>query len=57
MTKISEGLRNKVIASDLNVTLSTVDAHKAKIMEKMEVDSVSALIRMALKLNLISEYP
>ena len=45
------GKRNKVIAADLSVSQSTVEAHRAKVMEKMEADTLSDLMRMMLSLE------
>ncbi len=45
------GKRNKVIAIDLDISQSTVEAHRAKVMEKMEAASLSDLMRMMLALN------
>ena len=45
------GRRNKVIAADLGITQSTVEAHRAKVMEKMEARSLSNLMRMMLLLG------
>jgi len=45
------GKRNKVIAADLGITQSTVEAHRAKVMEKMEARSLSDLMRMMLLLG------
>ncbi len=52
MDMVVEGKRNKVIAGDLNVSQSTVEAHRSRVMEKMEADSISALMRMAITLEL-----
>jgi FixJ family two-component response regulator len=41
------GKRNKQIAAALNAAERTVKAHRAHIMEKMGVESVAELIRMA----------
>ncbi len=43
---VTEGKRNKVIAIDLNISQSTVEAHRAKVMEKMGAQSLSELMRM-----------
>jgi len=43
---VAEGQRNKVIAVKLNISQSTVEAHRARVMEKMEADSLSELMRM-----------
>ncbi len=48
---VASGQRNKVIAADLNVTQSTVEAHRAKVMEKMDAHSLSDLMRMVLSLE------
>ena len=42
------GKHNKAIASELAISHKTVEFHRAKIMEKMEADSVAALVGMVL---------
>ena len=51
LEQIVAGKRNKLIAADLGVSQSTVEAHRAKVMEKMEADSLSELMRMMLSLE------
>ncbi len=49
--QVVAGKRNKVIAADLGVSQSTVEAHRARVMEKMEATTLSDLMRMMLSLE------
>jgi FixJ family two-component response regulator len=40
------GKMNKTIAYDLEISIKTVEAHRARVMEKMEANSLAHLIRM-----------
>ncbi len=53
LLSVIEGKRNKVIAFDLNISQSTVEAHRSKVMDKMSASSLSNLMRMAISLKLI----
>ncbi len=44
-----DGKSNKEIAQDLEISPRTVEIFRAKVMTKMEADSLSALVRMAVK--------
>ncbi len=53
LQSVIEGKRNKVIAYDMNISQSTVEAHRSKVMDKMSATSLSDLMRMAISLKLI----
>ena len=55
MYAIAAGKRNKMIAADLNISLSTVEAHRAHVMSKMEATSLSDLMRMVIYVENISD--
>ena len=42
------GRMNREIAETLDISIKTVEAHRAKIMEKLEVDSVAQLVQATL---------
>ncbi|MGH9640360.1 MAG: response regulator [Bryobacteraceae bacterium] len=46
---IAEGKTNKEIASRLNLSVYTVDSHRGKIMEKLNLHSTGELVRFAIK--------
>lgn len=50
---IAEGLVNKEIATRLNLSVYTVEAHRGRIMEKLNLHSTSELVRFALRNGLI----
>lgn len=46
MERILDGKYNKVIADELNIAMRTVEVHRARIFEKMEVRSAVELARL-----------
>jgi FixJ family two-component response regulator len=53
MEKVAAGMSNKQIALDLGVSSKTVEAHRARVMEKMEADSLAELVRMVTRANVL----
>jgi two-component system, NarL family, response regulator NreC len=50
---IAEGKTNKEIATKLNLSVYTVDSHRGKIMEKLNLHSTGELVRFAMKRGLV----
>lgn len=50
---IAEGYSSRRIAETLCVSISTVKSHRAKIMEKLRIDSHVKLLHFAIKLGLV----
>jgi RNA polymerase sigma factor (sigma-70 family) len=48
MDMVTAGKPNKEIATALGVSAKTVEAHRARVMDKMRADSLADLVRMAL---------
>ena len=53
LQRIVEGKANKVIAAELDISVKTVEAHRAKVMEKMAVDSVAELVQRIIGFSLM----
>ncbi len=50
---IAEGKTNKEIASSLKLSVYTVEAHRGRVMEKLNLHSAGELVRFALRNGLI----
>lgn len=50
---IAEGKTNKDVAGLLNLSVHTVDAHRGRIMEKLNLHSAGELVRFAMRKGLI----
>lgn len=53
MLGVVAGNPNKIIADDLNLSIKTVEFHRSNVMSKLDVDSVAALVRLAMKAGLV----
>lgn len=50
---LAEGKTNKEIAGVLDLSVYTVDAHRGRIMEKLNVHSINELVRFAVRNGLV----
>ena len=50
---VAEGRTNKEIATELGVSVKTVDAHRMNIMRRLNVHSVAELVRYAIRNKII----
>jgi two-component system response regulator FixJ len=48
MDAVVSGKSNKMIAEELGVTIKTVEAHRARVMEKMGAESLAHLVRLVM---------
>jgi FixJ family two-component response regulator len=52
MALVVAGLLNKQVGSELGISEITVKAHRGRVMQKMEADSLADLVNMAARLGL-----
>ena len=50
---IAEGASNKMIARSLNISIKTVESHRAAAMRKAGARTAAAFVRFAIQQNLI----
>jgi PAS domain S-box-containing protein len=50
---VAQGMTSREIAASIGVTHSTVDTYRCRIMEKLEVKGVAALVRLAIRYRLV----
>jgi FixJ family two-component response regulator len=51
MRYVIAGKMNKTIADELCISIKTVEAHRARVMQKVGVDSIAALVQLALEID------
>jgi FixJ family two-component response regulator len=49
LQRVIDGKQNKVIARELDISVKTVEFHRAKVMEKAGVHSVAELVQIAMQ--------
>ena len=50
---IAEGHATKEIARRLNISVKTVETHRAQIMERLNIHGIAGLVRYALRMGLV----
>jgi DNA-binding NarL/FixJ family response regulator len=50
---VAEGQTNKEIASALNLSVYTVEAHRGRLMEKLNLHTTGELVRFAVRNGLV----
>lgn len=51
---IAEGQTTKQIARQLNISVKTVESHRAQLMERLDIREVAGLVRFAIRTGLVS---
>jgi RNA polymerase sigma factor (sigma-70 family) len=52
VTRVVSGMLNKQIAAEIGITENTVKVHRSRAMEKMQAQSLAALVKMLEKLDI-----
>jgi DNA-binding NarL/FixJ family response regulator len=53
LTMLAEGKTSKDIAAELDISVYTVDAHRSRIMKKLQLRTIGDLIRFAIQRGLV----
>ena len=53
LTLVAEGLSTKAIGRRLNISVKTVESHRAQLMERLDIHDVAGLVRYAIKMGLV----
>ena len=56
MVLVVSGRSNKQVGDDLGISEITVKAHRGRVMQKMQADSLAGLVKMATRLRLTSTH-
>lgn len=54
---IAEGQTNRQIAEDLGLSAKTIDAHRTRMMQKLDIHDQTALVKFAISKGIISVTP
>lgn len=53
LTLVAEGHSTKDIARSLNISVKTVESHRAQLMERLDIHDVAGLVRYSIKKGLV----
>jgi two-component system response regulator FixJ len=51
---VAQGLTSQAIAARLGISGRTVESYRAQIMEKLQMDSIASIVRLAVRLKRVS---
>ena len=51
---VAEGMTSQSIATQLGISARTVESYRAQLMEKLQLDSVASIVRLAVKLGRVT---
>lgn len=54
LTLIAEGRSTKEISQDLNISVKTVETHRAQLMERLNIHNIASLVRFAIRNGIVS---
>ncbi len=54
---IAEGNTTKAIATKLGLSVKTVETHRAQLMERLEAHDIASLVRLAIRLGIVTSDP
>lgn len=54
LTLVAEGNSTRDIARTLNISVKTVESHRAQLMERLDIHEVAGLVRCAIRMGLVN---
>jgi DNA-binding NarL/FixJ family response regulator len=54
---IADGMVSKQIASELNISIKTVDNHRQNLMKRLDIHEVAGLTRYAIAKRIVPDHP
>ncbi len=57
LNRVANGQSTKQIASELNISIRTVESHRINMLRKLKVNNSAELIRKAIELKILNDYP